>query len=157
MSTIKERFFAKITKGPNCWEWNGFKRLGYGVIFETVGPLKRQRKILAHRYSYEIHKGLFDKKSCVLHRCDNRACVNPEHLFLGTRGDNNKDRSEKGRSANGNHLPFSKVNPEIVRQIRAEYKPGVRGFGQRALSKKFGIHQDTIRQIALGITWRHVK
>lgn len=52
---------------------------------------------------------------------------------------------------------FLKSTLRFVRQIRAEYKPGVRGFGQRALSKKFGIHQDTIRQIALGITWRHVK
>ena len=101
LETTKKRFYNNILKIENgCWEWQKSRNLkGYGY-FQTLG----QR--LAHRVSYIIHNGEFDKKLCVLHRCDNPPCVNPDHLFLGTVNDNNKDRHAKGRTVTPNHNFF---------------------------------------------------
>lgn len=95
------RFFSKINrKAPNgCWEWTGNRnRDGYGLSAKRIGT------VLAHRISYRIHRGVFDLNLCVLHKCDNPPCVNPDHLFLGTDMDNMRDMHSKGR----NFTPFKK-------------------------------------------------
>jgi hypothetical protein len=87
---------AKINKFPHpkgCWEWTGGRSAyGYGVFRSTFG------ESMAHRASFVLHKGPLMKGMCVLHKCDNPPCVNPEHLFAGDRIMNNLDKKLKGRT-----------------------------------------------------------
>lgn len=90
--SINDSFFAKVKKLESCWEWQGeLDRYGYGKF--RVGKIIAK----AHRYSFELHYGDFDKSLHVLHNCDNPKCVNPTHLFLGSNKDNVADKISKGR------------------------------------------------------------
>ena len=92
---IKERFWNGVKKTDNCWEWIKAKdRFGYGYI-KAGGKDRRMLKV--HRVSYILNFGEIPKGMCVLHRCDNPSCVNPEHLSLGTQSDNVADCHNKGR------------------------------------------------------------
>jgi len=89
-------------------------RQGYGR--KKVGS----RTVLAHRHAWELANGLVPEGLCVLHRCDNPPCINPDHLFLGTRADNNADRDAKGRSKRGRHYPVSAaMRAEYIRRTHA--------------------------------------
>ena len=93
-----ERFKAKIKKQDVCWVWIAYKfKSGYGE-FKLNGANLR-----AHRAAWILFKGDIPEGIYVLHKCDNRACVNPKHLFLGTHQDNMDDRNKKGRTAKGWH------------------------------------------------------
>ena len=88
---MEQRFWAKVKKSEGCWEWTACKSMGYGQI-------KHGGKMVAsHRLSYEMAYGKFPKELHVLHTCDNPGCVKPEHLWLGTHKENQKDKTEKGR------------------------------------------------------------
>lgn len=95
--TYLKRFFSKIlTTRGGCWEWQGFRNSqGYGAG-------KHLRQTLAHRISFELFRGPLLAEMCVLHKCDNPCCVNPNHLFIGDRDINNKDRAKKGRTISHN-------------------------------------------------------
>ena len=91
--TYEGHFWSLVNKTPGCWEWIGrFGNAGYGQV-------KRNGKNKgAHRISYELTHGAIPAGLCVLHRCDNRKCVRPDHLFLGTKRDNTRDMIQKGRA-----------------------------------------------------------
>lgn len=98
-STFTDRFWKKVERrsSTDCWEWRGaMKNTGYGCI--SV-PGNARKQITAHRASALIHFGMFDRRLMVLHSCDNRRCVNPEHLRLGTNTDNVRDMWDRNRQA----------------------------------------------------------
>lgn len=92
------RFWKYVKKTDNCWNWIGYiNPFGYGRLSMKY---MKPNVIMAHRFSYELHKGKVPKGLFVLHTCDNRQCVNPKHLWLGTQKDNLQDMSKKGRWGN---------------------------------------------------------
>lgn len=87
---------AQFEGESGCWEWPLSRQpSGYGQM--TLTPRPAQEVITAHRMSYQVFKGAIAPGLCVMHRCDNRACFNPQHLDVGTLADNNRDMTRKGR------------------------------------------------------------
>lgn len=149
---LRERFLAKVQKTDGCWNWTASKTSeGYGFIGEGG---RGGRCLRAHRVAYELFVGPIPEGVCVLHRCDNSACVNPSHLFLGTQADNIRDRDAKGRQARGEGIKQAKLTWPQVQEIRAQYQWRSREFGVRALGRRYGVDQAEIWNIVHGHTWR---
>lgn len=146
LKTLEERFWAKVDKSGECWVWTAGMYNGYGRI--SVWP--RGNYELAHRLSAKWAGMDIDEK-CVLHRCDTPACVNPSHLFVGTRQENNADRVAKGRCAKGGCNGRARLTMELAREIRV-LRSG--GMSLRGLARHFGVGQGTVRQVLDGKTWR---
>lgn len=137
-----ERILRKIEINPDtsCWEWNGcIQANGYGRVRIY------NRSMGAHRASYLVFKGEIPEKVDVCHKCDNRKCVNPENLFLGTRKDNMQDAVSKGRQAKGFSLPHTKLTDEDRINIARQRSNGV---SRLELSKKYDICINYVGYIA---------
>jgi len=178
--SLRERFERKIgPKDPvtGCIPWLGaLTGNGYGAIGGEPSTTMKS----AHRVAWELSRGEITDGLFVLHHCDNRACVNPEHLWLGTHEDNMRDMANKGRSQNGSRLHpesrprgtthFSYTHPEkvvrgerhgnsilkdsIVQKIRLEYSNGAVTY--QSLSEQYGVSKATIALIIRRKTWSHV-
>jgi hypothetical protein len=112
-----ERFWAKVNKTSTCWEWTGAVRgWGYGAF-----GLERY----AHRYSWKLHYGEIPESQLVLHKCDNRRCVRPDHLFLGDQQANITDMVQKRRHVHGdNH--WTRLNLEKAREHATKMRLGIK-------------------------------
>jgi hypothetical protein len=135
----------------DCWHWFGAKREGYGRLWNCG------RVVQAHRYYYEKYVGEIPEGLCVLHRCDNPSCVNPSHLFLGTKKDNTQDALKKGRlkcrwpKLYGEQHPQHKLTWDQVREVRKRYSLG--RVTQRQLAKEFSVDPMTICNVVNGKIW----
>ena len=163
MDDQERRFWAKVAKTDDgCWNWTASKRYkGYGAFcyYRDDGTLVQGR---AHRYSWEIHNGDIPDGMFVLHSCDNPACVNPDHLFLGTNQDNVDDMMRKGR-----HRPKTRntvcvesgkwkkgtshwnyrLDDSVIVAIRNDR---LCGLSYSILSKKYGVNMSYVFRICTG-------
>jgi hypothetical protein len=139
-----------IDPDTQCWNWQLYKtNQGYGRISRTG------KERLAHRQAWIDNRGAIPEGMCVLHKCDNPSCVNPDHLFLGTPADNNLDRDTKGRhkALRGSSNGISKLTEEDIPRIRQLLKSGL---SQYRVADMFGVHQSTIWRVSAGNRWTHV-
>lgn len=151
--TLEEKFWRRVKKTNTCWEWIGCKDTGgYGQFWNIhLQKLQKASRIIWVIQNGEIPNGLF-----VLHKCDNRICVNPNHLFLGTAKDNIQDMLKKGRGdyLKGEKNVSAKLTLKKVKIIRKLYKQS--NLSQKDLAKKFNVHYRTIFDIVNGKTWKHM-
>lgn len=152
-ASIETRFWQKVTKTDGCWVWNGaLSRAGYPVLGDGAA-----KTVYGHRVSYELANGSIPAGRYVCHTCDNRACVNPAHLFAGTPKDNMQDCVRKGRLANGSRPGELHSNAILSEQdvlaIRAALASGVKSS---SLQVQYGVSKSNIQCIKHRRSWRHV-
>ena len=143
-----EKFYKKVHKTDSCWLWTGNINIrGYGVFW-----FRGKKSNLAHRASYIIHKGEIPDGLCVCHTCDIRHCVNPDHLWLGTRKDNNQDCVRKGRlnSREGTKNPRSKLTESQVKEILTS------DLSLKELAENFNVTDKHIGNIKARRCWKHL-
>jgi hypothetical protein len=143
---IVERFFSRVEKTETCWLWQGkclrvetTGRGGYG-LFSDFG-----KWVLAHRWAYASFIGTIPDGTCVLHKCDVRNCVNPDHLFIGTHQDNTRDMFKKGRGR-------QTLTEQDVVAIRALLREP--DAVQAQIARQFGVTRHQINAIAHNRSWR---
>jgi hypothetical protein len=138
--SLESRFWKRVQKSEGCWAWGGFVATnGYGQVTVNGKPA------LAHRVSYEINRGPIPAGLHVRHTCDNRKCVNPAHLELGTHADNMQDRKKAGRY--GGAYCGARIPVDVVTYIRALREAG---FSCRRLAEHFGVSKSQIKNIVSG-------
>lgn len=153
---IDEPEFAKYLvshtqeqRPDGCWVWgrgcnaNGYGSCSHKGLVDTT-----------HRWAYRVFVGPIPQGLHVLHTCDNRRCINPSHLFLGTNADNVADRHAKGRSAKGERYPQAILSDGAVRRLRAMCRDGA---GLKDVAVVFGIDPSTVCHVASGRRWAHVR
>lgn len=147
-AVLEERFWSRTAKGePDaCWLFTGSPN--DGGYFQ----ISRSR-MMAHRFSYELHHGPIPDGAFVCHSCDNPACVNPAHLFIGTAAENSADMARKGRAAKGEQNGSAKLTAEQVREIRAAWAAGET---QTSIAKRYSVRQTMVSQIVLHQAWKHL-
>lgn len=149
-----ENFWRRVAVASEseCWLWTGGKsRTGYG---QTTFNYQHR---LAHRVSWELTHGEIPDGMMVCHRCDNPACCNPEHLFIGSNSDNQLDSVLKGRSRaarqNGSTNHCARLTESQVIEIRRRRTSGEKGID---LAREFGVSQSALCQAYKGTTWGHL-
>lgn len=152
---LMERLVAYTSFTPDadgCWDCM-LSPQGSGYVQITEEVAGQQVKYTVHRYVWEKVYGPVPDGKLVLHRCDNRRCWRPSHLFLGTTQDNTADRHAKGRDARGSGHGRAILTSTEVEAIRLRYKQG--GASYRILAEGYGVTKENIRAIVKGWTWKH--
>ena len=155
----KKQFWSNVRKQKDgCWIWTGTGRgNGYGYAYYEGKDHN------THRLSWQLTKGAIPKGLFVCHACDVPKCVNPDHLWLGTSGENLRDASRKGCTNKGEMMHTHKLTAKIVLKLRAyAYERGaIKGgsctnWGLRKLAEKYNVSVSAVARAARGETWRHV-
>ena len=163
---IADRLLAKANKngpvarpelGP-CWMWIGSRNpQGYGHI-KTGSRLTKAKTELAHRVAWELERGVIPEGLCVCHKCDNPSCVRVEHMFLGTRADNNHDMDAKGRrvtlAPKGERHGAARLTERDVELMRLAYE--TLPVSQLDIANAWGISKVGAHAVLRYQTWRHV-
>lgn len=146
---VQIRFLKKVRKTKHCWLWVGAIKNphGYGVCYS------KGKWFYAHRFSWILSFGRIPTGKFVLHRCDNRLCVRPSHLFIGTQLENLADMRRKGRGATGAMLPQAKLSTNEVREIKTLLGLGI---PTGSVGLVFNTPRQTITDIKYGRTWKNV-
>jgi hypothetical protein len=149
--TPLSRFIRTLLSIPDrstCWNWpNRLGKNGYGLVWLSDAGAKTFE--YAHRFSYQAFYGETPKDLFVCHSCDNRACVNPDHLFLGTNKENIQDALKKHRP-----VGRTKLNPDLVRKIRKMY--AIQPKTYKEMGKLFGVQGTTIKKVVKRESWLYV-
>ena len=169
LSVAYFRAHSDIDPATGCWIWNGPVFRGYGSVSLPSG-----KKTAAHRVSYQVANNIvLTGDLCACHKCDNPKCVNPDHIFAGTRTENMQDMVRKGRTGKpraealanrlkrpigsgigkqmlGEYNPSAKMTPDKVIAIRALDAP------MRIIARQYGLDPKTVRQIKNREIWKHV-
>lgn len=154
-----ERFWKKVNKSGrvvrpelgHCWEWTAcLYHDGYGSLGVKRGG--RNTTARAHRISWELERGPIPTNLQVLHTCDNRRCVNPDHLFLGTHEQNMSDKVAKGRQDRGEFHGRCKLTHSQVDEIRARYAAG--DVLYRELAIEYKISKGQVGMIVRKENWK---
>jgi hypothetical protein len=156
-----EKFWKKVEKTDHCWNWIGAPKGRKDLYGQVKRPDGRNQS--THRFLYEqLNNVVLPRFTLVCHHCDNKRCVRPDHLFIGTSKDNSQDCQQKGRrnfqigNANfrrGEQIAWSKLTPELVIVIRNHY--AIFG-GTRAIAEVIGISYKVAWKAAVGQTWAHL-
>lgn len=159
-----QRFWSKVDRRSpgQCWPWTAQRRNGYGFCWVPSGPFR------AHRVAYFLSTGIDPGNMMICHRCDNRFCCNPNHMFLGTHQDNQDDKLRKGRVAagvrhrsktkpesvaRGSSHWIAKLTEEEVVKIRERHDSG-ESFG--SISRSLGVSLTAVFMAYHGRSWKHV-
>jgi hypothetical protein len=153
----KEKFFLGFKKVESgCWEWQKGKVEGYGAL--CVGSMAGNNltTALAHRLSYRLFVEKIPKGLLVLHRCNNRKCVNPEHLYAGTNQDNTNDKMRAGMAlgATGESGGHSKLTEEDVIEMRKMRQET--GMSYKKLANLFNVSDSAAWSACTKKTWKHI-
>jgi|SRR5579864_39387 len=155
VKSLADRFWDKVGNRfstGECWSWIGAKSsAGYGILSKKPGP----SPLYAHRISWELNNGPIPHGACVLHRCDNPPCVNPDHLFLGSKRDNSRDMAAKGRAGArwGEQSSHHLLTDSLVREMRRLHSNGLSYAG---IGAEFDLSKGTV-QYAVSRGWRHIQ
>ena len=151
--TVRERFESQFVRVPfaGCWIWTGSSKHKFGYGAFKIG--NRQSKVeYAHRFAWSLYVGEIPSDAHVCHSCDNPACVNPDHLFIGTAALNVADKVAKGRHLYGAKVPSAKITDEIAAKIKL-----LQSEPTRVLAAMFGLSRQSVADIIYGRTWKHVQ
>jgi hypothetical protein len=146
------RFWAKVRKGPGCWEWTGARfvdRNGVGVYGQfSIGPRDDRKTLGAHRFSYELHHGPMPEGMETMHSCHNGLCVRPDHLTAGTHLENVRMSADAGNLHTARPSRH-KLTPQQIADVRERVACGPRGTAA-LLAKELGVTKAHISQVVSG-------
>lgn len=153
------RLFTHIKVDPatGCWNWQSTRhKTGYGhftIVWQRADGTRQKRAEYAHRIMYRVTHGEPPADRMVRHSCDNRLCVNPDHLSLGTHQDNMQDAVDRGRTARGERNAMARLTVDRVREIRRRVAGGESMLG---LSRELGISFTCVFDVCHRLTWKWV-
>lgn len=150
-NTVSGAFFSSFEPEPNsgCWLWTGPDNgKGYGRICAMRETGKQS--IYAHHASWLLHRGEIPPGKVIRHKCDVTCCVNPDHLEIGTQGENVQDRQKRMRQAWGVRHADARLTPEAIAHIRRKE------MKQAAYAALYGVCDSHISRIQAGRKWRHL-